>query len=157
MRQVTTILIKRKHIDPKGSDQYGHWWFEIHLPASLSESYGWWPAQRLGEGLTGSPAWQFLWALTRTLLGVEGDLNGVKSFGGSPTLDAHHGDPAEDQFHPLDAHGRTDHEIAECLRKFAQAYNGRWRWTFGFGQNCHTFQKQALKHCRLLEPSRSKA
>ena len=37
---------------------------------------------------------------TDTLLGVEGELNGQTSFGGTPTKDPHHGDRAEDTFNP---------------------------------------------------------
>lgn len=44
---------------------------------------------------------------------------------------------------------RTDDQIADCLRQFAQSYTGAWRWTFGKGQNCHTFQDQAMRHCGL--------
>ncbi len=85
---------------------------------------------------------------THIFLGVPGELNRGQA------RDPHHGDPAEEEFHPLvsDDDSRTDEEIEECLREFAKNYSGRWRWFLGWGQNCHTFQTEALKHCRLVVP-----
>ncbi len=130
--------MKRKHIHLTREDKYGHWWFEIGDPTDPnSESYGWWPLGPVG------PA--------GTFAGAQGELNGQTNFRGRPTRDPHHGDDADEEFHPLvpESDPRTDDEIADCLRSFARAYNGEWRWTFGKGQNCHTFQEQAMKHCRL--------
>ena len=86
-----------------------------------------------------------------TAFGVAGELNGQTNFRGLPMRDPHHGDDADEVFHPLVpvTDQRTDHEIAQCLRQFAQSYRGPWRWTFGNGQNCHTFQDQAMKQCRV--------
>lgn len=135
-RVVNGIVMKRKHISLKGDDRYGHWWMEI----DGRESYGWWPKTSVGR-------WD-------TLSGIDGELNGQTTFGGSPTRDPHHGDPAEDMFAPVVAANdrRTDAQIKDCLRGFARSYTGEWRWTFGAGQNCHTFQEAAMKHCGLSEP-----
>jgi hypothetical protein len=132
------ITIKRKHISLAREDRYGHWWFEIgDADDADSESYGWWPGRPVG--------------LREALAGVAGELNGQTTFRGRPTRDPHHGDDADEEFHPVvpTSDGRTDGEIAECLRDFARSYHGVWEWKFGKGQNCHTFQDQAMKHCRL--------
>jgi hypothetical protein len=142
-RPVQLIVMKRKHINLTREDRYGHWWFEIGSPSDLSsESYGWWPKWRVD--------------VSDTFLGVEGELNGQTYFGGSATRDVHHGDDADQQFHPVVPieDDRSDEEIAQCLRDFAQSFRGEWRWTFGKGQNCHTFQEGALIHCGLKRAPR---
>jgi hypothetical protein len=130
---------------------YGHWWFEIGNPLSpAAESYGWWPQQPF-SGKT-------LSTVAGTLTGVPGSLNGVPGFPGTATRDPYHGTPAEVEFHPcvglLDP--RTDPQIAQDLVTFASGYaavcGGRWRWTFGAGPNCRTFQKAAMRQCRLRPP-----
>ena len=147
IRQVTPILIKRQHINLgwNADAKYGHWWFEIGNPRRTdSESYGWWPKHPV--------------TARATLMGTKGELNGQTSFGGALTRDPHHGDEVEHSFHPVVAidDSRSDAEIIECLRSFAIHYVGEWRWTIGWGQNCQTFQAEALKHCRLHVPERSK-
>ena len=84
-------------------------------------------------------------------MGVAGELNGQTTFNGLPNRDPHHGDDADEVFCPwLSASDpRTDRQIAQCLRNFAVSYNGKWRWTFGSGQNCHTFQQEAMLECKL--------
>jgi hypothetical protein len=128
--------MKRKHINLFADDKYGHWWFEL----DGSESYGWWPKYHVG--------------LRDTFFGTEGELNGQTTYGGTPTRDPHQGDSAEEEFHPVVSRsdGRSDAEIKQCLRSFARAYSGEWRWTFGAGQNCHTFQEAAMNHCHLCKP-----
>lgn len=135
-REISCITMKRKNIALKGDDKYGHWWVEI----DGTESYGWWP--------------QYPVTPIDTLQGVKGELNGTVSFQGSRNEDPHHGDTADEEFHPyVDCcDRRTDEEIKKCLRKFATSYSGEWRWTFGSGQNCHTFQEEAMKHCGLQKP-----
>jgi hypothetical protein len=144
-RQVSLITMKRKHIKLLRKDgKYGHWWFVIGDPDDpSSESYGWWP---------GTP--DSLLGVKTTFGGVVGELNGQTHFPGTPTRDPHHADDADEEFHPFVAalDIRTDEQIAECLRRFALSYNGEWRWTFGFGQNCRTFQKRAMAHCGLRKP-----
>lgn len=136
-REITGITMKRKDIHLSADDKYGHWWFEI----DGAESYGWWPKDHVG--------------LKATLGGTEGELNGQSNFGGSAKRDPHDGDgDADQEFHPVVAldDTRTDEQIKTCLRDFANAYSGEWRWTFGAGQNCHTFQRAAMKHCKLQKP-----
>ena len=147
-RPVTLITVKRLRIVPFGEDKdkHGHWWVEVGDPLDeRSASYGWWPMRHVGA--------------IETLVGVAGSLNGVESFGGRdfhnpPPRDPHHGESAHETFHPrvVDSDPRDDDEIADCLRGFAISYSGEWRWTLGWGQNCHAFQKAALAHCGLLEP-----
>jgi hypothetical protein len=137
-REVQSITIKRKHICLTAEDRYGHWWFEILDPTlPNSESYGWWPKFPVG--------------VKQTFRGVPGELNGQTCFRGRPNRDPHHGDEADEEFHPYvpESDRRTDAQIAACLRAFAQSYNGNWQWVFGWGQNCHTFQEQAMRHCGL--------
>jgi hypothetical protein len=137
-REVTTITMKRNHINLNHEDKYGHWWFEIGDSLdSASESFGWWPAVPIGT--------------KGTMRGVPGELNGQTNFLGLPTRDPHHGDEADESFHPVvrASDTRTDAEIADCLRQFARNFRGQWRWAFGIGQNCHTFQEQAMIHCGL--------
>jgi hypothetical protein len=128
------ITIKRKDISLKGEDKYGHWWTEID-----GESYGWWPKTPVG--------------LSETLFGTQGELNGMTSFGGSATRDPHHGDSADEQFHPvLSAAGKTEAQVKKDVRRYAKAYHGEWRWTLGWGQNCRTFQIGLMQNVGLKEP-----
>lgn len=135
-RPVKGIVMKRKNIDLGADDKYGHWWFEV----DEDESYGWWPVKPVG--------------ISDTFLGTDGELNGQTTFRGSKIRDPHHGDDAEETFTPIVPQDdtRTDDEIKDCLRRFAGSYSGSWRWTFGSGQNCHTFQEEAMKHCGLQKP-----
>jgi hypothetical protein len=133
-RTLSFIKMKRKHIHLTGDDKYGHWWTEI----DGGESYGWWPKNRVG--------------LIDTLFGTEGELNGQTSFGGTATRDPHHGDTAEDEFSPEIVGPKTDDEVRSEMRAFAGAYSGEWRWTFGWGQNCHTFQESMMSTVGLRKP-----
>ncbi len=130
-RDIPSIVIKRKHIDLSADDKYGHWWFEI----DGKESYGWWPKKPV--------------SIKATVIGVEGNLNGAFSFNGTATKDPHHGDSADEEFYPRVAisDSRTEAEIKDCLRQFANSYSGNWSWPLG--QNCHSFQEAALRHCKL--------
>ncbi|VVB69641.1 Uncharacterised protein [uncultured archaeon] len=138
-RELRRIVVKRKNISFKG-DKYGHWWTEIldGPDGNPLESYGWWPKNPVG--------------VIDTLVGVEGELNGQTSFGGSPTHDPHQGDSADEEFHPVILDIRTDDEVIDAIRRFAQGYTGEWRWTFGWGQNCHTFQVALMKYAGLQDP-----
>ncbi len=159
LEEITSITVKRKHVrwlailkeklgkKATGEDIYGHWWLEFD-----GESYGWWPKDPVG--------------LAGTLGGVPGELNGQSSFGGTATRDPHHGDSADETFHPKrrsgflslgklkngsaadeDCNCVTVDEIKDCLREFAKQYSGNW--SYPWGQNCHSFQKEALKSCCL--------
>jgi len=142
VREIRSVKFKRIHIGSElAADHAGHWWFEIGDPTTpTSESYGWWPA----EPVSGLGA----------LLGVPGELNDGES-GRSPPHDPHHAELADEEFHPVvkDDDPRSEDEIAECLRLFAERYSGKWQWLLGWGQNCHNFQRDALKHCRLSVPA----
>ncbi len=125
------IILKRKHINLTGEDKYGHWWTELRDGAKKPvESYGWWPKGPVGP--------------KETLLGTEGELNGVTNFGGSATKDPHHGDGAEEAFEVEIPAGKTVDDAKQDVRTFANGYSGEWRWTFGYGQNCHTFQESLI-------------
>ena len=121
-----------------------------------SESYGWWPADGVG--------------LIETITGVPGRLNGTNTShvtgAASATQDVYHGEGADTEFTPklrggffslaklkygsaadVDCNCVTDDEIKDCLSKFAKQYSGNW--SYPWGQNCHSFQKAALKACCL--------
>lgn len=104
------------------------------------------------------------------MLGVPGRINGsnrahAEGFA-SDTKDIHDGDRADETFHPrlragflslgklefgsdkgADCNCVTEDRIKDGIRKFAQQYSGNW--SYPWGQNCHTFQKAALKACCL--------
>ncbi len=131
---MSNISVCRKDISPKGEDKYGHWWTEFNG----NESYGWWPLEPVS-------------GLYDTLAGVNGELNGQTSFGGTATTDPHHGDNTDStlQVQYTGNDGKTEATIINEMRNFANTYNGEWRWTFGWGQNCHTFQEEMLENSNL--------
>lgn len=142
-REIRLIRFKRVHIHPFSNDKAGHWWFEIGDPTDKqSESYGWWPNSNVDS----------LWTC---LHGVEGKLNNGLS-DSNPPRDPHHGEQADEEFFPCVSADdkRPEREIAKCLKQFALEYSGKWQWFFGFGDNCHYFQNEALKHCGLIIPKR---
>ncbi len=125
------ITMKRKNIHLGAADKYGHWWTEL----DGVESYGWWPKYPVG--------------LKSTLFGTEGELNGVTSFGGTATRDPHHGDGTDQEFQPVIIDPAKSEDTAKAeIRSFANSYSGEWRWTFGAGQNCHTFQTSMMRRSR---------
>ncbi len=139
LREVTSITFKRIHIRATGAGKAGHWWFEIGDPKDPdSESYGWYPLSL--------DSWEDIFA------GVEGCLNDGANT--NPARDAHHGEDGDESFAPLvkENDPRSEKQIADCLRYFAMNYDGKWKWLLGFGQNCHSFQRAALKHCELIVP-----
>lgn len=144
-RVILSLVLKRMHVKgilkgmsgDKGAIDYGHWWVEI----DDAESYGWWPGAQV--------------SLRGTFVGVSGDLNGTARFGGTPTMDPHHGDPAEEMFHPLVANGKPASAIKDCVRAYARGYSGKWSWPWG--QNCHSFQEAMMKHCGLKKSGSKKA
>jgi hypothetical protein len=145
-RQLTFVKMKRKHIQLRGDDKYGHWWTEVLLlykSGSPDESYGWWPQRGLPGGLRG---------LKGTLFGVPGELNGQTSFGGSALRDPHHGDAGDEEFNPVLTNEKSDWQVINEIRAYAKAYTGSWRWTFGWGQNCHTFQEGLMERIGLMKP-----
>lgn len=144
-RVMLTLLIKRIHIaglwkaagGDKSDIEYGHWWIEI----DGSESYGWWPGAQV--------------TISGTFKGVPGALNGVPYFSaGTGTTDPHHGDPAEEMFHPAVRSGQPAATIKDCIRSFAKSYSGTWSWPWG--QNCHSFQEAMMEHCKLSKSGSKK-
>ncbi|MEN6308598.1 MAG: RHS repeat-associated core domain-containing protein [Anaerohalosphaeraceae bacterium] len=148
------IVLKRNHIKlfaiigPKEADGYGHWWTVIND----TESYGWWPKGKVD--------------LLGTIFSVEGELNGITSFGGESTIDPHEktGGQAEELIYPSiniwfcnklkygSSKGTSCScadcdEIKDCMRDFAKSFKGRW--AYPLGPNCHTFQVDMMKACCL--------
>lgn len=136
-RSLPFVVMKRNNIkfSPTVGTDYGHWWTEI----DSTESYGWWPDH--------CPV-----TLNETLFGTGGDLNGVKGCGGTPTTDYYHGETPDSMFNPILTVPKTDATVRSEIRSFAKSYSGGWRWTFGFGQNCRSFQKSLMAAVGLKEP-----
>lgn len=130
-RIVPNVKILRKDIDVNGEDKYGHWWVEI----GKSESYGWWPKNPVGY--------------TDTVTGVQGELNGQTSFGGTSTRDPHHGDRSEgvNFFNVYTQNAASTSGIDNSIRNFSKNYSGNWSWPLG--QNCHSFQESFMEKLNL--------
>ena len=130
---VKGVRVYRKDIDLGGEDKYGHWWIEI----DGEESYGWWPAEPLNTDGT------LTTTLKNTVVGVDGDLNGQALFGGTPTMDPHHGDRSSG-VNVFDVYSTQSRDIViQSIRDFAGSYSGSWSWPVG--QNCHSFQDRLLQ------------
>ena len=144
-RILNWITIKRNEINLFGDDRYGHYWIEIldGPDGDPIESYGWWPKDQLQSNLLG---------FINPLAGVQGELNGITSFDGSKNKDPHHGMTAETQFHPILVNELTDQQVLDKIHEFVRDYHGEWRWTFGGGQNCQTFQSDLMNYVGLEEP-----
>lgn len=97
---------------------YGHWWVEL----DGVESYGWWPARRVG--------------IIRLFTGSDGVLNA----GESSTVDPNHGVPADHEFHPVLVARRSDDDVRRSIRAFATSFAGEWRWSTRPTMNCRLFQ-----------------
>lgn len=131
--KMPNIIVKRNNIHLLGDDKYGHWWTEM----KGTKSYGWWPKNKVD--------------LKGTLFGVPGELNGQTSFGGTPTKDPHHGDAADETLNvSCTDPAKTEATVLTEIDTFASKYSGEWRWTFGYGQNCHTFQEALLANSSLV-------
>ena len=124
----TSIRVYRKDISLTGEDKYGHWWVEL----GPNESYGWWASKGVG--------------LSETIFGVPGDLNGQSTFGGTSTMDPHHGDRSKgvNVFKVILPRGKTEEEIKQAIRDYAKNYSGNWSWPAG--QDCHSFQESFIKN-----------
>ena len=113
---------------------YGHWWIENEV-----ESYGWWPVglnEKMGEE---TELTKTLW---NTLTGVDGELNGVTDYGGSATVDPHHGHTPDETIEVWIMSNRTRAEAWSTLKTGANSFSGGWSWPFG--NNCHSFQEDML-------------
>jgi hypothetical protein len=82
----------------------------------------------------------------QTLMGVEGELNGL-SFGGTKTQDPHHimGDDGDEQYQPIRGDCFDLVAIENDIRLFSNNYKGGWSWRLEAGNHCHTFQKKIMK------------
>lgn len=82
----------------------------------------------------------------QTFRGVEGELNGQTSFGGTKTRDPHElgGDDGDDQYQAVVCDDRSDSDIRDKMSTYAKGYSGGWSWRFEFGNHCHTFQKKLM-------------
>ena len=103
--RVDGVQVLRKDIDLGAEDKYGHWWTEM----DGNESYGWWPKDPVDS--------------KGTLLGVDGELNGQSSFGGTPTVDPHHGDRSS-SVNVFDVYARSGTPAADVrsgIRAFANS------------------------------------
>ena len=147
-RELKRIVFRRNDIQwsvvagKAEGDGYGHWWVVI----DSKESYGWWPARRLG-------------GIMETIRGVLGILNAnspawaTAKAGLSEDQDPHHDDTDElEEFHPIIDDARTTDEVIQCIRAFAKGYpKPEWAYpaTARNEANCHTFQDEMLQHCEL--------
>lgn len=177
-RLLVEMIFKRVQIKLSG-DQYGHWWTEIDgsesygwwpkYPLGAPQNRKSQPPQP-PPPLPANPSWQdriqhqfdrtvydaqSAWYNARestfgqTLRGVEGELNGQTSFGGTPTKDPHHGDTGDEEYQPVLDDCRQDATIKAKARTFAASYSGGWSWRFEGGNHCHTFQKKMMADCDL--------
>ena len=132
----TVGFVEVKRSIPRLGDSYGHWWVEL----DGAESYGWWPDR--------CPL------RTRDLLfGTRGTLNGVGGTcrGGTVTRDPHHGEPSDYAFHPVLRVRKTDSQVRADIRRFAQTFEGGWRWSTRPTTNCRSFQHELLAAAGLTD------
>ena len=135
-RQVSSVCVKRLHPRVRPFD-IGHWWFEL----GDDESYGWWPE----HGITRTD-----FVLRREVPGI---LNGSVTLA-VLSIDGKHGVDGDEEFYPLVAKDdrRSNLQIMECLRGFAREFGNKNKPIYKWGQDCHTFQEEALSHCDLIIP-----
>lgn len=118
-------------IGPLKTD-YGHWWTKIE---DADESYGWWPDH--------CPVTEW-----ETIAGTNGVLNGITDPNCNalqdPKKDPYHSNTPAFAFNPVLRGHKTDDMVKSEIRSFATSYSGEWRWTFGLGQNCRSFQRQLM-------------
>lgn len=176
---VGKIVFHRKHIDLGGRDKYGHWWTVVDddisfgwwpkyklgsnenqandppkeplpLPSNASNlkkiehkfsTAVYSIKKRMHDFKESSPG--------QTLRGVEGELNGQTSFGGTVLKDPHHSDESDEQYQPVRNDCFDLSKIKDCISSFSKSYSGSWSWRFESGNHCHTFQKRLIEHCML--------
>jgi hypothetical protein len=180
-RVVPDLVFHRRHIELGGDDKYGHWWTCVDgstsygwwpkypmghrlnrvntpptPPAALPADAGRLAqAQHLFSSAVYAARRRLFEmresSLVQTFRGVEGELNGQTSFGGTATADPHamHGDAGNEQYQPVVHEGRADADIRATMNRFARAYSGGWSWRFELGNHCHTFQKKLMAEADL--------
>lgn len=188
LKLLSKVVLYRRHIDLGGRDQFGHWWTVIDdtesfgwwpkYPLGHPNNRAGPPPPPPAELPPDPPiteriqhfadtiyhsAQSALYSLresrpAQTLRGVEGELNGRTSFGGSArrygdaeNLDPHHinGDLGDVRYQPVVARPTDPVPIKDRMRAFANAYDGGWSWRLELGNNCHTFQKSLVAECGL--------
>lgn len=186
-RLVPDMVFHRRHLDPGGADKYGHWWVVLGDGTSYGwwpkfglgdannrSSIPPVPPKALSAGASRLSKIQHMFdtsvykakkaaydlyehSMSRTLRGVDGELNGQTSFGGSATVDPHAVyDEGNEQYQPVTHDCRTDQEIRACMTKFATSYSGEWSWRLEFGKHCHSFQKEMMAHCKTEQVKKLK-
>ena len=180
-KTVGDIVFHRRHIDPGGEDKYGHWWTVVDSSTSFGwwPKYALGSAMNRSSDPPEPPAplpadasttqkiqhmfSSVIYAVknktyqirgsspVQTLAGVEGELNGQASFGGTPKMDPHHmmGDEGDEQYQPVRWDCFNLGEIKAEISTFAKDYSGGWSWRFEGGNHCHTFQIKLMKDSRL--------
>lgn len=180
-RLVPDMVFHRRHIDFGGEDKYGHWWTcvdggtsfgwwpkypmghrlnRVNTPPTRPKP----PAANAGrlaqvQHMFSSAVYAVQSklfemresSLVQTFRGVEGELNGQTSFGGTPTRDPHAigNDEGNEQYQPVIDDCRSDADIRQVMVDFAQAYTGGWSWRFELGNHCHTFQKKLMTEAQV--------
>lgn len=138
-RPLPWVVVKRRR--PRLRDGYGHWWVEL----DGVESYGWWPSP--------CPVW-----LHAAIRGTGGTLNNdgrSKRRRRVARRDPQHGTTADHEFHPVVAARRSDWQVRRDLRRFAQDFEGGWRWSVRRpAANCRSFQLALLAAAGLVEDDR---
>lgn len=176
---IDKCMFHRKHIDPGGEDKYGHWWTVVDDDTSFGwwpkyhlgreENRNSEPPKPLAELPSNPSKMQIIQhkfeksvynvksaiynlkesAPGQTARGVEGELNGQTSFGGTATKDPHHSDSGDEQYQPIRFDCFELSEIRDCISSFSKSYSGEWSWFIESGNHCHTFQKKLMKNCKL--------
>ena len=176
---VGDIVFHRRHISFSGGDKYGHWWTMVDAsksygwwpkypmgssdnvtstkpvkptPPAADAGIGEQIQYRFNSAVYSAQSKLYDMkesSLGQTLRGVEGELNGQTSFGGTPTRDPHHIDSGDEQFKPV----RKDcFDLVSTIGQidaFAASYPGGWSWRLEAGNHCHTFQKELMKKLDL--------
>ncbi len=95
---------------------------------------------------------QYGQAIYKTFTGVPGFLNGDEAHR-KREKDPYHQSwkygKTDEDYHPVIVDCRTKEDIYKAVREFALAYSGQWSWIFEFGNNCHTFQIEAMSQLDL--------
>lgn len=171
-RVVDYITFHRRHIDMGGEDKYGHWWTQVgdaesygfwpkypmghpknaesdppEKPAPIADDAAWMEKLQHSASMAVYRAQSAIYSarnssLASTFAGVEGEMNGQTSFGGTSKKDPHHDDSGADvRIHPVIGDCMTNDELGAKVRSFAQKpYSDTWSWRFEGGKHCHSFQ-----------------
>jgi hypothetical protein len=180
-RLIPEMVFHRRHIDLGGEDKYGHWWTVVDGGSSYGwwpkypigsrenrRNTPPKPPEPLTDDAGGLAHIQHAFAsmvyaaqkalfelresgLVQTFRGVEGELNGQTSFGGTATRDPHEigGDQGDEQYQPIIKDCRSDDDVRNAMVSYAHGYSGNWSWRLELGNHCHTFQKGLMSAGKL--------